>query len=45
MREAAVSVTLREWEGAVHGFTLLPTKEGKAAMAEIRDFVLDRLPV
>lgn len=37
-------VALREYDDAVHGFTLLPTTESRAAMAEIRDFVLEHLP-
>ena len=44
MQEAGATVTLREVPDAVHGFTLLPTREAKAAMAEIRDFVLQHLP-
>ena len=44
MKESGVTVTLREWPGAVHGFTLLPVPESRAAMAEIRDFVLSYLP-
>jgi acetyl esterase/lipase len=44
MTEAGVTVTLREVQGAVHGFTLLPMPESRAAMAEIRDFVRAHLP-
>jgi acetyl esterase/lipase len=44
LRAEGVDVTLREWDGAIHGFTVLPTKESKEAMAEIRDFVLKHLP-
>jgi acetyl esterase/lipase len=44
MREAGVEVTLREWDDAVHGFTLLPTRESREAMAAIREFVLGYLP-
>lgn len=43
MREAGVQVTLREWDDAIHGFTLLPTRESKEAMGAIRDFVLSHL--
>ncbi len=43
MQDAGVSVTLREIPDAVHGFTLLPTREAKIAMTEIRDFVLKHL--
>ena len=35
---------LTEYPDAIHGFTLLPTAESRAAMAEIRDFVLQHLP-
>lgn len=45
MRIAGVDVTLTEWADAVHGFTLLPTEESRQAMAAIREFVLQRLPV
>lgn len=44
MQEAGVDVVLREYDDAIHGFTLLPTAESKAAMADVRDFVLQHLP-
>ena len=44
LREAGAPVHLREYDDAIHGFTLLPTAESKAAMADIRDFVLQHLP-
>jgi acetyl esterase/lipase len=44
MKEVGVRVTLQEVLGAVHGFTLLPMPESRAAMAEIRDFVRAHLP-
>jgi acetyl esterase/lipase len=44
MRAAGVAVTVLEWPGAVHGFTLLPTRESREAMGAVRDFVLQHLP-
>jgi acetyl esterase/lipase len=44
MRDAGVSVTLTEYPDAIHGFTLLPTAESRAAMAQIKAFVLQHLP-
>jgi hypothetical protein len=36
---------LREWDDAVHGFTVRPTRESREAMASIREFVLTHLSV
>lgn len=44
MKTAGVTVTLRECPDMIHGFSLLPIKPARAAMAEIRDFVLKHLP-
>lgn len=43
MRESEVPVVLREVPGAVHGFTLLPVPETRAAYSEIRAFVVAHL--
>ena len=43
MQAAGAEVTVREWPEAVHGFTLLPTRESREAMAAVRDFVLHHL--
>lgn len=44
MRSAGVTVDLREWAGSMHGFTGLPTPEGRQASQRVMDFVLRRLP-
>lgn len=43
MRAAGVDVELREWSGSTHGFTGLPTTEGRDAAGALDDFIVDRL--
>ncbi len=39
LRAAGVDVTLREWAGCIHGFTVLGARESKAALTEVGEFV------
>lgn len=43
MRAAGVDVELREWSGSTHGFTGLPTPEGRDAARHLDNFIVDRL--